>query len=260
MLCSPEEIEVQYRGFDPRTPASIPLDTFLFRGDAGLPELIDCVAERKGESAEITVYSMPSSVGAEGDSVCALYNLRGWGGRIALRGADIEPVAVRAAQTGHYDTAWARFSTLQKQKSILDASGFKIVRTHQYGKNTYGYHEIDSSPVREGHDVAFMQADLTRQLNVDKKADLVLVNNFLYWLNTDQATAALETIVPLVATAGIISFGKIIDRGMIMYTGTGEETDYSSWVNNEAIPLLSEYGVVPLYNPGLAALTVFKKR
>lgn len=191
----PVNLEVPRPSFYVRgDPHNIPMRTAFFRPGSHISEAFEASLPEGGE--DYSVISAGSSVGAELDSILALYRANGGEGSVWARGFDAASKAVEAASRGRYTVNRVLHPNAGPVLESLEKLGFAAEHPSA----------VDSAPVREGHDVAFIKHDLTKPLPVSRSASLILVNNVLYHLDRVRDVQVVRHLSAALASGGIMSF------------------------------------------------------
>ena len=209
------QIDVDYPQHDPvADPGSTMMNTALFRKGVFPEKTVPAVHDLQRKAGEICVFSFASSDGSELDTWLSYHNLSGDGRPVSAFGFDRHPGLVEQANSGVHLLPVALNSPrdIVEIGTILDNFGFaadletvlESDGTRWYGRD--GYFAIDANPVRDGHNVTFVQHDVRRELPVDKPAHLILVNNLLYHLTPADADAVIASSVSSLAKGGILVF------------------------------------------------------
>ncbi len=220
--------------------------TMLFREDCVLEEALQQLYKSNPESSPLSVVSAGCSVGAEADSLIALHSQSGFGGRLAVTGFDISPVAVKAANTGRYflpASVAQDEDVFAKTRSTLTDYGFtpdfhNIHRSpdlYRGTRSSRGYYQIGATSLRAGHEVVFTEHDLAEEAPLKGTAHLVVANNVLYHLSPERATRALQNIATILTQNGVLNLGDIT---------LSERT--SPWVERNVELLEEEFNLKPI--------------
>jgi chemotaxis protein methyltransferase CheR len=207
---SPIEVEVPAR-HGARDSSPVSLYTELFRDGSFLPEALHLASERTAELPGLSVISAACSIGAEADSLLALYDKEDYKGEVVLEGHDINPLALKAARRGLYTVLAGTSGMRDYQEVILGRLGFDI-SYEPYGDSDTKDKSLlkaDAAPVRSGHSVEFTEHDLMEPLPAAGQADLVLANNLLYHLSPERATRVLENLCRALSDNGVLSLGAL---------------------------------------------------
>jgi hypothetical protein len=232
--------------------ALVPMYTELFRDDVNLVNSLGILHARHAGEDSVRVLSIGCSVGAEPDSILSVYNRMAPGVKVAMRGIDINPLAIERASYGRYKTrtyALAEYGYLSAG-AVLRNGGFKTVFRYDKKETTpsevpsHAYLEVDSGPVREGHDVVFVNSNVKSQ--DPASADLVMINNILYHGEPKPAVTLLSNAARLVAVGGIISIGGNGGVTGCMKGPDRPPVPYNSWLARAGEMLVRDHGLKPL--------------
>lgn len=244
---------------------SSPMYTALFRGALRLDEVLGLTQFVIG-STNLRVLTAGCSIGAEADTLLAYQNASAGSGRIALKGIDINPVAVEHANRGEYLVPRTLIDGSDINGGILDTSrvlnrlgfvcdaqnaepssrisGAQVVKAD-------GYMRASSRAVRKPHTVEFEVADLAEPSTAlaGSSNDLVLANNVFYHMSPDNAHLGLRNLASTLTARGVFSFGDMLhyhfsERVM----GSGHpysEKKYGDWLHEAADVLVRDFDFEP---------------
>lgn len=249
------EVEIPHVAEKDR-PHTVRMLTELFRRECRLPEAVAEAYERSPDAGELRVDSFGCSVGAEADSVLSHFNSSGFSGRVVMRGWDIQSPAIRAARAGYHFLP--RFPYLEEELSrdleFLDEQGFGVSSDPvPWGLNSYGEHgfyQVDANPVREGHDVSFVQVDPNGTTEFEKPSDLILANNVLYHLVPEAAEQAIRNLAAGLSEQGILSLGDAKTHLTLQLPmgppNSVSDKPFDRWLDDVVAPLEAEFGLKPI--------------
>lgn len=255
----PIDIQVVFPGgkIDPVRDGYIPNQTSLFRGDSFLHEVLALTYETTGKSSDLTFVSAGSSIGAEADTILALHNQNVADRGATLRGFDTSYICTNKARRGAYALT-PRISGAQLGITLMHDEAEHI---REYGFrtefvsagwlcdkvfDTAGHYLIDSSDVREGHDVRFQVADLTEIAPLDGKADMIVANNVLYHQTPRRATKFVEKLGEMLGNKGVLSLGSVSDtmqKQVMRGNNPAESMTYGRWLGGTVKMLETEFGL-----------------
>jgi len=219
----------------PKEAGEIATYSALFRTDTQLDVVLDLGLASYTEAdpdRPFTVLSVGASYGAEADSVLVYVEQAAPAiGSITLRGIDTNGKAVKQAKQAKYTA------------HISEVNGLNMFKVDPNPDNTEQL-IIDTSDLRSRHNVAFDEADLTKdKLNLPL-ADVVLCNNVLFHLTPEGAEELVNSMTPYLAVGGIISFGA--NPAQVRMSGNRHEaTNYPQW-RRQIANKLSQEGIEPV--------------
>jgi len=262
-MFQPAPVKVRLPDIVPAPP--ITSYTMLFRPDCRLPQALEVMHERGGR----TVVSAPCSAGPEVDSFLALHNKSGFAGSLAITGFDIVPESIRQARGATYflerDDCEDRMPALEGMlksygfrtdfktaHSVRDEAHETLMRDlypdgDQIESRGGEFYQISSAPVREGHEVEFIEHDLREPLPMaEGTADLVLANNLFYHLNLEDASKVLHNLAVVLSERGVLSIEDHGEPKSVMMYPKGFGADpvlHKDWIKMAANTLSSEFGL-----------------
>lgn len=257
-------------------PNPVPLVTKLFRFESYLEEGLKLHQGLFGTKTTLEVTSAGCSIGAEADSIAAIYNKLGYGGRLAITGYDINPQALEVAAGARYEvglTTSERENTARRalKAKILSDMGFVVegIVTRTAPKEAKRERTILLTPeealltcsrgVRRRHQLGFTQADLRDASQPLREADIIFANNFLMHLSPDDATAAVDNLAASLKPQGIFVIGGwqtlmshhfVSDKALPLHLRAG----YKPWAQSVSGHLREEYGLEPALSSALRQL------
>ncbi|HVX57629.1 MAG TPA: hypothetical protein VHA37_07915 [Candidatus Saccharimonadales bacterium] len=187
--------------------------------------------DRADDPRNISFISAGSSIGAELYGLAALYE-----GHMEAEGYDVNRLALETARRGVYKVLNQGYPGDRPSEEILEELGFAVLDEppEGIGAVTPPAAIVSAAPLRERHDIRFIEHDLTKPLPREKPADLILVNNILHLVKLDDAVEITRNLGRVLADSGVLSMGE---PGMI------EPPSYRL----EATDLLAEeFGIMPL--------------
>jgi chemotaxis methyl-accepting protein methylase len=194
---------------EPGSSHDVSMYTRLFRGGNYLGDALRLANERTGERADLTVYSVGCSNGAEVDTILALHKLHKYAGKIVIKGFDLNELALQYAEAGIY----LGYSHYDEQQADLTLMGFDVDKQPCVLEEDDGL-IIGSHRLRKDHVVSFERHDARKPFTDEGNVDLVLVNNVLYHLETrKEILDVVSNTASLLGDRGIISFGSSLLRG-----------------------------------------------
>lgn len=244
-----------------------PVYTELFRTECRLPEALQAVYERKGEGPGTRIVSAGCSSGPEVDSLLAHIKRSNRGGRVAVRGWDINEYAIISAQTGRYymnlHTPGKPEWDSEELERVLDEYGFEYtpgtVSRLAGRKQPRGY-LIDAGPLRQGSDLEFTQCDLSKEVPEGPPADLITANNMLHHLTVPKAEAVIQNLAGSLAERGVLSVGDAVYDYTPMKGNSGSfETTYGEWLAALVDGICGEAGIEPIASSPKGLPTIFAK-
>jgi chemotaxis methyl-accepting protein methylase len=209
MIYKPFEVDV-HTPLELQT-CHIETSTAFFRGGSFLEEAIDLAITFNGCKPELSVWSAPSSVGAEADSIIAQAELQGYSGRLAITGLDINEQALEYARAGLYRSLWyPKGRNGQIMEDALQSWGFETRERQEWsriGDEVLDSVLIDSNKLRSDKSVKFIQHDLLEPIVDIGPADLIFVNNLFVHLSKKEIKRILINLAENLADNGVISLG-----------------------------------------------------
>ncbi len=179
--------------------------------------------------------SAACSLGAEADSLLALHGERGYPGRLAIRGYDINPYVIAAAQEGMH-TLNGNSSTRPPEQE-LHSLGFTIGYRETRRSFVPRYClQANAASLREGHDLTFAEHDVSHDIPLDHPADLILANNLLYHLSAEKAARVLHNLAETLSEKGVLGVGA----GTFASDSPLEDEKFTRMLDRE-------WGLKPLY-------------
>lgn len=228
-------------------PAGVANWTELFRESSMLQEAYHAAVDRLSDHSVLRVNSAACSIFAEGDSILAIANKAKDVGRVAITGVDIDPFAVNAAKTAKYASRWTAKSVAERQRNMLLDFGFDIFQEEERGKRLIEMRFlIDSSGVREGHDIDIYQHNIATELpERSQGADLILVNNVLYYFSEIGAINIVSKLASALGPTGVLSMGDNA-RHVQMGRNSLHGLQYDLWQEQAEEILANEFNMVPI--------------
>lgn len=179
--------------------------TAFFRGECFVAEGVSLAIERAPEREVLAVDSIACSVGAEGDTGLVACRQAGYKGQVALRGFDKNTEALDAARRGLYKVPLSHERTQAIYEHQLQEMGFGVQASTEHGRPIL---RVDATPVRAGHDVAFVEHDIERSAP-SGQANLRLVNNVLYYFRRPVAVQVLRRLCETLPDYGVIGLDAV---------------------------------------------------
>ncbi len=219
----------------------------LFRGENLLPIAVaECLRRSEGEG-ELSVISIGCSMGAEVDSVLALCNGMDQPPKLEVLGIDANPKMIEIARNGLYSVG-AKAQSIGRVRKTLAELGFLTPdgwHKREDMPDDYMAARINPIEVRRGHSVHFSVDDIRQPVLVDKKANLVLINNVLFHWPTSVAENIIRNTASLVAPNGVLSIGDADMCGI--ENKNGRSIAYRKFVKKKLTNILrDEFGLEPV--------------
>lgn len=238
-------LEVPKPVWMPGQPCTIPMRTALFRIGSHVAEAYELAANRS-EGEEMFLFSAACSIGAEVDSLLVLHRSSGREDSVKVAGYDISPEAIAAARRGKYVVHRLLHESPLQQMAFLEEWGFETSVEAPDSRDLEGRARViaDAAPLRKGHQVEFVEHDLTNPLPDQQPANLILANNLLYHLDAPMAQRIVCNLAEALADNGVIGFGDEIP---------GRRPD------TEAV-LREEFDMEPLLQGGVGQAVIYGRR
>lgn len=191
-------------------------------------------------------------MGAEADSPLALHKKGKVDSQLTISGFDIEPAAIKAARLGKYLLPLRIYKgrELKLIEEGLEEYGFVVSpQTVRQGFGAWGgpCRQAYSSQLRDGENLRFTQSDISKDVPLNGKADLVLANNILYHLDPKQANLVIKNLACVLSERGVLSIGNTHSVARRMGVSPRlKQTRYGDWLKGIVKPLEKEFGLQPV--------------
>jgi len=258
-VIDPASIPVEVPFFRVAFGHKTPMFTEIFRRGVDLSQALDYLDFLKPNASSLNVVSAGCSVGAEVDSIIAIHKNTPTDTRLTVTGIDNNPLAVSRADEARYlvPLKLQSDSVLKKYVETLTDFGFESDfkvkrRLRGFMKFHRGYFDVSAAAVRAGHEVNFIQHDLSNGPYQPGEADAVFANNILFHFKPDEATVVLKSLAMMLKDSAMLSIGDKKDTPMGPGIGSDTamrantaEVSLHDWLEDNQPMLESEFGLQP---------------